>query len=98
MKKVLFALALTISGFASAQSVETIAKNAAIDAGCISNGGYDYQTNIIGACASGPAETSVLTEVYILPKVNPKEAEVIRIAPLARVTVCGKTVVSVDCL
>lgn len=98
MKKVLFTVALAISGFASAQSVETIAKQAAIDAGCITNGGYDYQTNVIGACSSDIATTSVMQEVYVLPKVSPKDAPIVRLAPLARVVICGTEVLSVDCM
>lgn len=85
-------------GLAFGQNVESIAKKAAVDAGCIENGAYDFSTSVLGGCASGPATTSVWTEVLILPKVNPNEAPYVRLAPLARITLCGSEVLTVECL
>lgn len=90
------AMSLTSSAFA--QSIESIAKKAAIDNGCINKGSYDFQVTFLGACSSDIATTSVLQEVLILPKVNPNDAQIVRLAPLARVTMCGDEVISVECL
>lgn len=90
--------ALSLSSSAFGQSIESIAKKAAMDNGCIAKGSYDYQVTFLGTCSSDIATTSALQEVLILPKVNPNQAEVVRLAPLARVTMCGEAVVSVECL
>lgn len=100
MKKVvlsgLFAL---VMGFSFSQNVENVAKKAAQDAGCIeANGAFTYQVSNIGVCASGPATTSVWTEVLILPKVSANEAPYVRLAPVARVTLCGSVVLTTECL
>lgn len=101
MKKIFLLLLFAFGGAALAQNgngnLEQQAKQAAIDAGCITNGAYDYSVNIIGGCACGPATTCAWTEVYILPKVNPQEAPLVRLAPLARVEFCGNEVISVTC-
>jgi hypothetical protein len=88
-----------LSNTGVAQNVEAIAKKAAKDAGCIAdNGAVDASVNVLGTCASGPAQSSVWSEVYILPKVSANIAPYVKLAPIARVTLCGKTILSVECL
>jgi hypothetical protein len=95
-----FAVAMCfLANSVSAQTVETIAKKAAKDAGCIEeNGAVDFSTNVLGFCASGLAESSEWVEVYILPKVSANIAPYVKLAPIARVTLCGKEVLTVECL
>lgn len=86
-------------GLAFGQNVESIAKKAAKDAGCIEeNGAYDYSVTTLGGCASDLATTSVWTEVYILPKVSANLAPYVKLAPIARVTLCGNSILTVECL
>lgn len=104
MKKVIltsvFVAAMCLFANATyAQSVETIARKAAKEAGCIEeNGAVDFSVNVLGFCASGIAETSEWTEVYILPKVSANIAPYVKLAPIARVTLCGNEVLTVECL
>lgn len=99
MKKVILSAICFLSlGYSFGQNLETIAKQAAIDAGCMENGAYDYSVNTLGGCASGPATTSVWTEVYILPKVSANIAPFVKLSPIARVTLCGNEVLTVECL
>ena len=105
MKKVFVSLSLIVACVigVSAQNgnsnLEVIAKKAATDAGCITQGagGLNFSTSFLGTCSSDIATTSAWSEVMILPKVNPNEAPYVRIAPLAFVTICGNEVLSVEC-
>ena len=97
-KTILTAICAFGMSYSFGQNLETVAKQAAIDAGCIENGAYEYSVNTLGGCASGPAETSVWSEVYILPKVNAHIAPYVKLAPVARVTLCGNEVLTVECL
>jgi|GEM_PF-2938852 len=95
-----FALAL-ISNVSFAQSnVETLAKKAAKDAGCLGDyhGGLETSSNVIGTCTCEDGTTCDLYEVLVTRKVNPQEAPYVRYAPFAKVTICGTTVTAVDCL
>jgi hypothetical protein len=90
------------AGFVSAQTngkIEAAAKKAAKDAGCVGDykGALETSTNFLGACSSDIATTSAWTEVYVLPKVNPNDAPLVRIAPFAKVTFCGDEILSVEC-
>lgn len=99
MKKVILsAICFLALGNSFGQNLETIAKQAAIDAGCMENGSYDYSVNTLGGCASDLATTSVWSEVYILPKVNAHIGPYVKLAPIARVTLCGNEVLTVECL
>lgn len=81
-----------------AQSVESIAKKAAKDAGCVDgNSAIECSINVLGTCASDIATTSEWIEVYILPKVSANLAPYVKLAPYARVTMCGKEVLTVEC-
>jgi hypothetical protein len=103
MKKTILTgtIALAMCLFANvsmAQNVETIAKKAAKDAGCITeNGAVNTSVTILGACASDIATTSQWVEVYILPKVSANIAPYVKLAPIARVTLCGTEVLTVEC-
>ncbi|MCE3294625.1 MAG: hypothetical protein K0R65_339 [Crocinitomicaceae bacterium] len=109
MKKVLLsslfvAGTLFTSGF-FAQSIESNAKKAAKDAGCLAdyNGSLDYSIIEIGICRypCGPAcdGLATLSEVYIFPNPNNHIGPYVKLAPLAKVTMCGNDeVVSVECL
>ncbi|MDH4474399.1 MAG: hypothetical protein QE487_17470 [Fluviicola sp.] len=99
MKKVILSTICAFGmSYSFGQNLETVAKQAAIDAGCMENGAYEYQVSTLGGCASGPAETSVWSEVLILPKVNAHIAPYVKLAPIARVTLCGNSVLTVECL
>ncbi|MES2589100.1 MAG: hypothetical protein V4622_08975 [Bacteroidota bacterium] len=104
MKKIilssLFLLGTTlISSSAFGQNVETIARKAAKDAGCIEeNGAYNYQTTEIGRCGIDEVTTGTLIQVDILPKVSANIAPYVKLSPIARVTICGTTVQTVECL
>lgn len=95
----IFTLAMCFTAnLAMAQNVETVARKAARDAGCLDeNGAVDYSINVLGTCASGPATTSEWIEVYILPKVSANMAPYVKLAPYARVTMCGQEVLTVEC-
>lgn len=103
MKKTILTSIFTVvvclfANVSMAQSVETIAKKAAKDAGCIdANGAVNTSITVLGTCASGIATTSQWIEVYILPKVSPHIAPYVKLAPYARVTMCGTEVLSVEC-
>jgi hypothetical protein len=95
-----FAFAL-ISNVSVAQSnVETLAKKAAKDAGCLGDyhGGLETSYNVIGTCSCGGGSTCDLYEVLVTRKVNPQEAPYVRYAPFAKVTICGTEVTAVECL
>lgn len=95
----LFVFGMGMSSTVFGQNVEGIARKAAKEAGCIEeNGAYNYSVTDIGFCASGPATTNVLTEVYILPKVSSNLAPYVKLSPIARVVLCGTEVQSVECL
>ncbi|MCW3071060.1 MAG: hypothetical protein JWO44_950 [Bacteroidetes bacterium] len=96
----LFAFAL-ISNVSVAQSnVETLAKKAAKDAGCLGDyhGGLEITSNVIGTCTCEDGTTCDLYEVLVKRKVNPQEAPYVRYAPFAKVTICGTEVTAVECL
>lgn len=97
-KTILTAICAFGMSYSFGQNLEIVAKQAAIDAGCIENGAYEYSVNTLGGCASDIATTSVWSEVYILPKVNAHIAPYVKLAPVARVTLCGSEVLTVECL
>lgn len=87
-----------VANVSIAQNVESIAKKAAKEAGCVTdNGAVDCSVNVLGTCASGLATSSEWVEVYILPKVSANIAPYVKLAPYARVTMCGTEVLSVEC-
>lgn len=104
MKKVILsALFLLGTGLmtsmAFGQNVETVARKAAKEAGCLEeNGAYNYQVTFLGGCAAGPETTGIWQEVLIVPKVSASVAPYVRLAPIARVTLCGTEVLTVECL
>lgn len=106
MKKIFFTAAVFtalafISTAASAQNAnDAIAKKAAKDAGCIGeyNGPLQTSTNDLGTCTTQTGEIVPYTETYVSAKPNPNEAPYVRIAPFARVVMCGSEVTVVECL
>lgn len=87
-----------VANVSMAQNVEIIAKKAAKEAGCLTeNGAVDCSVNVLGTCASGSSISSEWVEVYILPKVSANIAPYVKLAPYARVTLCGTEVLSVEC-
>lgn len=100
MKKIILSSMFIFGmGLAFGQNVESIAKKAAKDAGCIEeNGSYNFNVTNLGACASGIATTSAWTQVEILPRVSANLAPYVKLAPIARVTLCGNEVLTVECL
>jgi hypothetical protein len=109
MKKVLlsslFLMGTLFTTALFAQSnIETVAKKAAKDAGCLGDysGSLDYFVTNIGICRveCGPAceAIGVLSEVLIIPNPNNHIGPYVKLAPLAKVTICGEdNVVSVEC-
>ncbi|MGV3631804.1 MAG: hypothetical protein ACO1O6_11395 [Bacteroidota bacterium] len=109
MKKVLLSSlfvmgALFTSGLFAQANIETVAKKAAKDAGCLGdyNGSLDYSVTEIGICRveCGPACEALgpLREVLIVPNPNNHIGPYVKLAPLAKVTICGEdNVVSVEC-
>lgn len=100
MKKIILSSMFILGmGIVFGQNVETVARKAAKDAGCIEeNGAYNFSVTNLGGCASGPATTSAWTEVLILPKVSANLAPYVKLSPIARVTLCGDEVLTVECL
>lgn len=73
------------------------ARVAAQQAGCLSgwNGQVDGQVNVISSCFAG----GFVIEVLIVPVCHGQGCELVKLAPLARVTFyCTEDVGSVECL
>ena len=95
---------LLSAGLFAQSNIETVAKKAAKDAGCLGdyNGSLNFSVSDIGTCGyyCGPAcdAIGILREVLILPNPNNQIEPYVKLAPLAKVTICGDDqVVSVEC-
>lgn len=102
MKKMIFSglflLGMGLTSTVFGQNIETIARKAAKEQGCIEeNGSFDYQVSEIGRCGIDESTTGTLYEVLILPKVNAHIGPYVKLAPIARVTICGTRVETVEC-
>lgn len=100
---VLGAMVMTSSLFAQG-SLQAMARRAATDAGCLAdyNGSIDFYVTNIGKCSvdcgEGCIGDGLLQEVLLVPNPNNHIAPFVKLAPLARVTICGgETVVSAEC-
>lgn len=106
MKKVLLS-ALFVLGTMVAfgqGNVESMARKAATDAGCLAdyNGSINFSVSDIGKCSvdcgEGCIGDGLLQEVLLVPNPNNHIGPYVKLAPLAKVTICGgETVVSVEC-
>lgn len=101
LSAVMFTALAFVCGTASAQgNNDATAKRAAKDAGCVGdyNGALQTSTNDLGTCTTNTGEILPYTEVFVAQKPSGNEAEVVRIAPFARIVFCGSDVVVVECL
>lgn len=66
------------------QPITVKAKHLAMQAGCLDdyNGPLDYQVTVVSSCFAG----GFVTEVLVVPQCVGQNCDVVRLAPLARVT------------
>lgn len=91
---VLGAMIATSSVFGQA-NLETVAKKAATDAGCLDdyNGSLNYNVSEVGTCVYNCGATctaiGILTEVELLPNPNNHIGPYVKLSPIAKVSICG---------
>lgn len=80
--------------------IEEIARKAVKDAGCVGDytGPLTTTEGAIGTCEAEDGTIRELHEVLVFHFVNPTDRPYVRMAPFAKVILCGTDVLSVECL